>query len=131
MVNFPEEFETSRLYIVGSSGLHRINWEARRFEIGYGIRTSETHKGYMTEAVNGIVRFAADNLEARRVEIRCDLRNARSRQVAVRAGFHREATLRNGPLDVNGRLSDTAIYAILRLADDSWGCPPAFQVGVA
>lgn len=38
---------------VGSSGLHRPDWDARRFEIGYWVRTSQSGRGLITEAVAG------------------------------------------------------------------------------
>src|SRR5690606_19870126 len=43
---------------VASSGLHRIDWSIPRFEIGYWIDSRFSGKGYMTEAVQGIVDFA-------------------------------------------------------------------------
>ncbi len=108
---------------VGSSGLHRINWAVGRFEIGYWIRTSEAGKGLVTEAVNGIVRFAGEHLHAQRLEIRCDPRNERSGRVAERAGFYLEAILAGDSPDINGSPSDTAVYTKLRLLDGSWGYP--------
>ena len=108
---------------VGSTGLHRINWDVGRFEIGYWIRTSEAGQGLVTEAVHGIVRWASDNLNAQRIEIRCDARNQRSRNVAERAGFHLEAILRQDEPDVEGRPSDTPIYVKLRLPSGEWGYP--------
>lgn len=104
--------ETGQL--VGSSGLHRIDWEARRFEIGYWVRTSYSKQGYITEAVNGITDFAIRHLNANRIEIRCDSRNNRSSQVAIRAGFTLEAILRSEACDVEGVLRDTMIYAKVR-----------------
>ncbi len=44
--------------LIGSSGLHRIDWVARKFEIEYWIRTSQSGNGFMTEAVEGITSFA-------------------------------------------------------------------------
>ncbi|UFJ41076.1 GNAT family N-acetyltransferase [Brevibacillus humidisoli] len=44
--------------IVGSSGLHRIDWHSRKFEIGYWVRTSCAKQGYVTEAVRAITHFA-------------------------------------------------------------------------
>lgn len=62
--------ETGQL--VGSSGLHRMDWQARKFEIGYWVRTSFGGKGYITEAVEAITQYAWRELNANRVEIRCD-----------------------------------------------------------
>ena len=53
--------------IIGGSGLHRIDWSVPKFEIGYWARTSHAGRGYITEAVNGITRFAFEQLGARRV----------------------------------------------------------------
>ena len=99
---------------VGSSGLHRIDWEARKFEIGYWVRTPFSGRGYVTEAVDGITRFAVDHLAARRIEIRCDTRNERSRRVAERLEFTLEGVIRANRLDVEGELEDTAVYAKVR-----------------
>jgi RimJ/RimL family protein N-acetyltransferase len=99
--------------VVGGSGLHRIDWDVPRFEIGYFVRRRFAGKGYITEAVRGITHFAFEMLGARRVEIRCDVRNERSRRVAERSGFELEATLRNHAVAVDGELRDTLIYARL------------------
>ncbi len=108
---------------VGSTGLHRINWHVGRFEIGYWIRTSEAGQGLVTEAVHGIVQWASDHLNARRIEIRCDARNLRSRKIAERAGFYLEAVLRQDEPDVDGLPRDTPVYVKLRLPTGEWGYP--------
>lgn len=98
--------------IVGGSGLHRIDWSVPKFEIGYWVRTRFTGQGYATEAVNAIAAFAFDTLGARRVEIRCDARNARSVAVARRAGFTLEGTLRHEARHhLSNELRDTLVFA--------------------
>jgi RimJ/RimL family protein N-acetyltransferase len=96
--------------LVGGSGLHRIDWQVRRFEVGYWVRRRFAGQGYVTEAVRGITRFAFETLGARRVEIHCDARNVRSQRVAQRAGFALEATLRNHMVAPDGALRDTLIF---------------------
>lgn len=98
---------------VGGSGLHRIDWEVRKFEIGYWCRKRFMGHGYITEAVLGITRFAFEVLGARRVEIRCDARNIRSRKVAERAGYTLEGTLRHDALDNEGRPRDTLLFSMI------------------
>jgi len=97
--------------LVGSSGLHRINWDVPSFEIGYWMRTPYSGRGLMTEAVRGIATFARDVLKAKRVEIRMADANQRSWQVAERAGFSLEATLRQDRRLPSGALDHTRIYA--------------------
>lgn len=100
--------------VIGSSGLHRIDWSVPKFEIGYWVRTGYVGQGYITEAVNGITSFAFDTLGAHRLEIRCDVKNTPSAAVARRAGYSLEGTLRNDARDHFGQLRDTYIFARLR-----------------
>jgi RimJ/RimL family protein N-acetyltransferase len=107
--------------IVGSSGLHRINWSVPRFEIGYWVRTPYEGQGYITEAVEGITRMAFETLRAERVEIRCDARNGRSAAVAQRTGYTLEATLHaDDRHHITHELRDTLVFALLR---------PAYEAG--
>jgi RimJ/RimL family protein N-acetyltransferase len=101
---------------VGGSGLHRIDWNVPKFEIGYWVRTRFAGQGYITEAVNGITALAFDTLGARRVEIRCDVKNTRSAAVAHRAGYTLEATFHHDARDHFGQLRDTYVFA--RIAND-------------
>jgi len=100
--------------LVGSSGLHHIDWNVPKFEIGYWMRKRFERQGYVTEAVNGITHFAFEVLHANRVEITCDGKNARSRRVAERAGFELEGVLRNEARDPGGELRDTLVFAKIR-----------------
>lgn len=104
-----EEGRPGRL--LGSCGLHRIDWALRRFEIGYWVRTSAQGQGYVSEMVQVLSRLAFEQLRARRVEIRCDARNTRSRAVAERNGFQLEAVLHHAMLGVDGEPVDQCLYA--------------------
>jgi len=97
--------------LVGGSGLHRFDWDVRKFEIGYWVRTKFAGQGYITEAVNGITQFAFTYLKANRVEIRCDTQNVRSAAVAKRCGFLLEGILRNDDHGVDGELRDTMVFS--------------------
>ena len=97
--------------LVGSSGLHRFDWNVGKFEIGYWARTGFAGRGYITEAVNGITQFAFAYLKAHRVEIRCDVKNVRSAAVAKRCGFLLEGILRNDDLGLDGSLRDTLVFS--------------------
>jgi ribosomal-protein-serine acetyltransferase len=97
---------------IASSGLHRIDWNVRKFEIGYWIDTRYSGKGYMTEAVEGISDFAFSELKASRVEIRCDTKNEKSRAIPENLGFDLEGVLRKSSLAVDGtELRDTCVFA--------------------
>ncbi|MCA0170948.1 GNAT family N-acetyltransferase [Bacillus sp. RAR_GA_16] len=97
---------------IGSSGLHRIDWKVRKFEIGYWIDSRYSGQGYMTEAVKGMVEFAIRELHAKRIEIRCNAENWQSRKVAERCFFQLEAILKNDRRSIDKRkLIDTCVYA--------------------
>ncbi|MBH5320465.1 GNAT family N-acetyltransferase [Paenibacillus sp. GSMTC-2017] len=104
--------ETGQL--VGSSGLHRIDWHLRKFEIGYWVCTSFSKQGYITEAVDAITNYAIQQLQANRIEIRCDSRNKQSARVAERLAFALEGILRNDKYDEDGLLRDTMIFSKVR-----------------
>ncbi|MBT2758668.1 GNAT family N-acetyltransferase [Mesobacillus foraminis] len=97
---------------IASSGLHRINWSVPKFEIGYWINSRFSGCGYMTEAVEGIADFAREELKARRIEIRCDSKNIKSRAIPERLGFKLEGILKNDDVSADGtELRDTCVYA--------------------
>ncbi|MGM0903689.1 MAG: GNAT family N-acetyltransferase [Bacillota bacterium] len=98
--------------LVASTGLHRIDWSVPKFEIGYWIDSRFGGKGYMTEAVSGITDFAFRELKARRVEIRCDVKNQKSRAIPERLGYSLEGILKNDDWSVDkSELRDTCVYA--------------------
>lgn len=97
--------------LLGGSGLHRVDWDVRRFEIGYWLRASAQGQGYASEAVQLLTDMAFTQLRARRVEIRMDERNLRSRAVAERCDFELEGVLRREGLGVDGEPRDTRIYS--------------------
>lgn len=107
-------FDNKTNEFIGSSGLHQINWTIPKFEIGYWLDAKFEGQGYMTEAVLRLVKFAFEDLGARRVEIRCDEKNTKSRTVAERAGFKLEGILKQNSISPDGKkLRNTCIYAIV------------------
>ena len=107
--------------LVGATGLHRIDWTLRKFEIGYWRKTGCEGRGFVTEAVRAMARLAFDALDARRVEIRMDDNNTRSWRVAERAGFTLEALLRFDSATPTGEPRSTRIYARVRGAEEPMG----------
>jgi len=63
-----------------------------------------------------LARHPLDARGATRVFLATDERNERSRRLAERTGFEHEGTLRQDRLDLQGRLRDTRVYAIVRPA---------------
>jgi RimJ/RimL family protein N-acetyltransferase len=107
-------FERDGPRLLGGSGLHRIDWSLRSFEIGYWIRATAESRGYVSEAVQLLTSLAFEQLEAHRVEIRIDPRNTRSRAVAERTGFVLEGCLRSCVMDSDGQPADRLVFSMTR-----------------
>jgi RimJ/RimL family protein N-acetyltransferase len=105
--------------VLGGTGLHRIDWAVRRFEIGYWRRRGCDGAGVATIAARAMARLAFDRLAARRVEIRIDARHWRSLRVAERLGFTLEGVLRQDSLAPDGRVRDTRVYARVRGVEEA------------
>ena len=96
---------------IGSTGLHRIDWTLPKFEIGYWTDTRFSGKGYITEAVERLTKFAFHHYGAKRVEIRCDPHNHKSRKIPEKLGYSLEGIIHNDCLSADGKhVRDTAIF---------------------
>ena len=115
--------------LLGGTGLHRIDWALRRFEIGYWRKTGCEGRGIVTEATRAMARLAFDTLGARRVELRMDDSNERSWKVAERAGFTLEALLRFDATTPRGEPRSTRVYARVRGAEEPFGPSPTAAEG--
>ena len=101
---------------VGGAGLHRMDWDVPRMEIGYWVRRDRAGQGFAAEAAAALDHVARVELGAQRVEIRIYSGNLASRRVAEKLGFELEAVLHRNDRDPVGRLQDTCIY--VKLAED-------------
>jgi ribosomal-protein-serine acetyltransferase len=97
--------------LVGTGGLHTIDWSIPKFEIGYWIRTTCRGAGLATEATVALAGMARAALGAHRLEITSDTRNAASRRVAEKSGFVLEGIRRQSRRDAAGELADSCLYA--------------------
>jgi len=108
---------------VGMASYLRITPEHGVIEIGhiwFGVPLRRTVAA--TEAIFLLARHAFEDLGYRRLEWKCDARNAPSRSAAERFGFTFEGIFHKHQV-VKGRNRDTAWYAIV---DDGW---PAVRAG--
>ena len=99
--------------IVGVSGFNeKSNFDIPMFEIGYWADTKHVGNGYVTEAVIAITKLAFEQFSAIRVQICMQKGNEKSIAVANRAGFIKDAILKNYRLDcLSKKPCDEIIYA--------------------
>jgi RimJ/RimL family protein N-acetyltransferase len=98
--------------IVGSVGLRDTDWEAGRSEIGYGVQARRRGRGYATQAVRALGRWALTDGGMRRVQLRVRLDNVASLRVAEKAGYQREGTLRMADWD-GKEAHDLAVFSMI------------------
>ena len=80
--------------------------------MGYWINTKYSGNGYMLEAVKGLVELGSDYINFKRIKIRCEATNLKSRSIPEKLGFELEGILKNEDLSADGsKLTDTCIYA--------------------
>ncbi len=101
--------------VIGGTGYPRLDWDVPKFEIGYWCATAHVGRGYVSEATVALTRHAFLGLDAARVELFIDDRNARSLRVAERLGFLQEGVLHAESRDPLGRLRNTRVYALTTL----------------
>jgi ribosomal-protein-alanine N-acetyltransferase len=97
--------------------------------MGYRIPTYQVHcanfgflldrkywgKGYMSEAVQAIIKHCFDDLGLERLEATCDLENMASARVMEKCGMIREGIVRSGYYSqVLKEYRDVYLYAIVR-----------------
>ena len=98
--------------IVGSISLFHADWEVRAAEIGYGVRADERGKGYASEALGAIARWALAEGGVQRAWLTANTANVALVRVARKAGFRREGTLCRAWLEDDG-LYDLAVFSLL------------------
>ena len=99
--------------MIGQIWIEPLKWDLMIFEIGYFLEKASTRKGYATEAVKRSVAFLFEVLKASKVEIHYDSNNIRSGFVAERAGFIKEAHIKNRSKLRDGSIVDRIYYGLL------------------
>jgi RimJ/RimL family protein N-acetyltransferase len=91
-----------------------VDWSLPEFEVGYFVDKGHEGQGYVTEAVQGALRFIFEKMDAWRVRLECDDTNTRSYRVAERCGMTREGHIRENKKHPDGTISGTLHYGMLR-----------------
>ena len=97
-----------------SLSLHSIDWDVRKFELGFWCRASRQRQGLTAEAAAALQRYAFNQLGARRVEAFPDEANEGSRAVCEAIGMQLEGVLRNDRITPDGVSRSTSVYASVR-----------------
>ncbi|MBN8204194.1 GNAT family N-acetyltransferase [Bacillus sp. NTK034] len=97
---------------IGVTSFEGVNWDIPKCHIGYWINTKYSGNGYMLEAVQGLTELGLSLIKFKRIEIRCESTNLKSRSIPEKLGVELEGILKNEDLSADGsKLTDTCIYA--------------------
>jgi ribosomal-protein-alanine N-acetyltransferase len=91
-----------------------VNCELPEFQIGFFVDVDHEGLGYMMEAVQATLGFTFHHLKAHRVSAECDETNVRSIGVLERCGMAREGLLRENKRNIDGTISGTLHYGLLK-----------------
>lgn len=99
--------------LIGSTGYHSLDWRVTKGEIGYWVATPHVGRGYAKEATEALTTYALDSLKFRRLEIRCDAANERSRRIPEQLGYTLDARLIHDDVAAHNPslLRDTLIFS--------------------
>lgn len=103
---------------VGSTRFHHIEIEHRRLEIGVTWIGMAFQRSYVnTETKLLQLWYAFEILKCRRVELKADVENEKSRAAILRLGATEEGVFRKHMLYPDGRNRDNVYFSII---DDDW-----------
>ena len=98
---------------IGECGFHTWNQAHRRAELYYLLRAdAHKRKGFMTEALEAVLRYGFTHMNLHRVEALVANWNTPSVKLLERFGFTFEGTMREDYL-VDGKLENSDCYSLL------------------
>ncbi len=97
---------------IGYGGLFDISSTHNRTEIGYGLIKKYWNKGYMSEILDTIVKFASSSAELHKIYGVVIAGNEASVRLLEKNGFEKEVHLREHSF-IRGNYVDETIYSLL------------------
>jgi [ribosomal protein S5]-alanine N-acetyltransferase len=100
---------------VGTCLLFKFDEGSARAELGYVLAQAYWHKGYMQEALRGLIDCAFSIMGLRRLEAEVNPKNEASARLLQTIGFTKEGVLRQRWVDRGeGEAYDVAVYGLLK-----------------
>jgi len=100
--------------LLGTIGLYDIEWANRTAWVGVGIGERENWgKGYGSEAMDLVIRYAFDELNLHRLQLTVIDYNPRALKMYEKLGFVREGAYREF-IERDGMRHDLILYGLLR-----------------
>lgn len=100
--------------LIGTFGVHSIDWRKQAAEIGYGIAPAYWHRGYFDEALQLVLEHLFESLGFHRVTATTAYDNVASIKALERRGFVKEGVLRDFYLSYQGKRYDAVLMSLLK-----------------
>lgn len=101
--------------IIGGIGIHNFNKFQGKASIGYWIGEKYHKKGYGTEALDALLKFAFNKLKLRKIEAGVFAGNPSSGKLLEKFGAKQEGLKRKSDkCKADGKIKDEIIYGILK-----------------
>ena len=101
--------------VIGTIGYTEWDEENEILEIGYSLSREYWNQGYMTEALQAVIRLSFDQLPVHRLEAMHEVSNPASGRVMAKCGMKEEGTMIGRVWNKN-HFSDVVMYGITREA---------------
>lgn len=100
--------------LVGIVGFKATDRQNKKTEIGYWLSEKFQKQGIITKSVRQLCKFAFDELDINRIQIKCAVGNTASSNIPKRLGFKFEGIERSGELYSGNKFFDIEVYSILK-----------------
>jgi len=97
----------------GIVGLKDTDRDNKKTEIGYWMSESFQHKGIMTLSCKELIKYAFDEMNLNRIQLKAATGNLKSQRVAKRLGFKQEGIEREGEFLHHGFV-DLVVFSLLK-----------------
>ncbi len=99
--------------VIGGIGIHSVDKYSA--EVGYWLGENYHRKGYGSEALEAVIRFAFNHLRLKRIEAGVFAGNPSSGKLLEKFGFVKEGMKREARIcKADGKIKDEILYGLLR-----------------
>ena len=99
--------------MVGGIGFHNLDLRNKSAHLGYWLAKEAQGKGIMTRCCRVLINYLFGDFGLNRIQINCNIENAKSRAIPERLGFQLEGIHRQVEW-LHDSFRDWAIYAMLK-----------------
>lgn len=99
--------------LVGGIGFHNLDLRNKSAHLGYWLAKEAQGKGIMTRCCRALIDYLLGDFGLNRIQINCNIENAKSRAIPERLGFQLEGIHRQVEF-LGDDFRDWAVYAMLK-----------------